>query len=70
MSNEINTIIKEKAKEVIQDTVNSLKEEPYNCTDIEIGMALTDIVNKEDLIKGLNAGKKLPQVQGMEKEST
>ena len=33
-------------------------------------MALSDVVNKEDLIKGLNAGKELSQVQGMEKEST
>lgn len=70
MSNEINTIIKEKAKEILQDTITSLKEEPYNCTDNEIGMALADVINKEELIKGLNAGKELTQVQGVEKEST
>lgn len=68
MSNEINTIIKEKAKEIFINTVKALLEEPYNTTIEELGMALAECVDKEELIKGLNAGTQHEGVQRVEEE--
>jgi|GEM_PF-6264049 len=68
MSNEVNTIIKEKAKEILIDTVRALMDEPYGCSVEEIGMILSDVINKEELIRGLHAGETHEGVQRVEKE--